>query len=260
VDLSVPARPSKPREDGITIVIDRGCGVRALEDALETAATHIDFVKFGWGTALITPNLSDKIRVLRNHRVGFFFGGTMLEAFLLQDRLDAFRDFIDRHGTDTVEVSDGTVEFKPGKKPALIERMTRDYRVISEVGKKDPLHALVPTDWTSQIQADLEAGAWKVICEARDSAQAGIFRQSGVLRIDLIEEIVRQVPAERLVFEAPPKAAQVWFIERFGPNVNLANIGLDDVIPLETLRLRLRSDTLLGSGYGRNTGSEWLLS
>lgn len=242
--LRLPARTDKPRDHGLTLVIDRGTGCSVLEDLLDSAAHLVDYVKFGWGTSYVVANLDKKVDLLRAHGVGFYFGGTLLEVFLLQNQFDAYRKFIDRYRPSLVEVSDGVVDFKPGMKQAVIAELARDYRVISEVGKKDPEQYMAPSSWVAQIQADRDAGAWKVVCEAREGGGSGIFRKTGELRYGLVDEIRRQISADDLVFEAPVKSAQTWFIQHFGANVNLGNIATTDVVPLETLRLGLRADTI----------------
>jgi phosphosulfolactate synthase len=256
--LDLPRRTLKPRENGLTVVIDRGSGTRVLEDALETASQMIDYIKLGWCTGYLTPNLKKKLNIIRAYDVGFFFGGTLLEAFLFQNKLDEYKQFVGSFGPNLIEVSNGIVNFKEGMKQTLIQELARDYRVISEVGKKNPDEQMSPASWVKQIKMDLDAGAWKVICEARESGRSGICRENGELRDELIDEIVSHIPLEKLIFETPTKSAQIWSIEHIGPNVNLANISLFDVIPLETLRCGLRADTFLSQGYHHYAPSKWL--
>ena len=254
--LQLPRRTAKPRETGLTYVIDGGCGVATLRDLMETAASVVDCVKFGWGTACVVDNVELKISILRDFGVSYYFGGSLLEIFLLQNRLDEFRKLVDEFQPSCVEVSDGVIDFKPGQKQALIRQLAKDMRVISEVGKKDPEHYLSPTIWVQSIEADLEAGSWKVVCEAREGGSSGIFRNNGELRFGLIDEIRNRIAWEKLIFEAPTKSSQLWFIKQFGVNVNLGNIGLHDVVPLETLRLGLRADTVMS--LGTIVPNEWL--
>lgn len=246
----LPHRPSKPRDTGITHVLDKGLSVRQVEDLLETAADSVDLVKFGWGTAAVSPTLSRKLEVYRTAGIPVYFGGTLFEAYYLRGKLDAYRQLLGEFGMTHVEVSDGTLEIPHDDKLEAIRSLARDFVVLSEVGSKDVDKIMPPYVWVQMIQAELEAGSWKVICEARESGTAGLFRPSGEIRSGLIEEIEHAVDRSRLVYEAPLKAQQVWFLRHSGPNVNLGNIAPDEVIPLETLRLGLRGDTLL-SFYGR---------
>lgn len=228
-----------------------------MDDLLDVAAPHIDGVKLGWGTAAVTRDLARKIAVLRAHGVGFHFGGTLLEAYLLRDELDAFRRLLDRYRPALVEVSDGVVRFRPGRKQRLIRDLARDHRVLAEVGRKNPAGRMNARAWIAAVQADLHAGAWKVVCEARENGRAGICTPAGRLREQLVEQMIRRVPPERLVFEAPAAPAQAWLVRRFGPDVNLANIHPFDVLALETLRRGLRADTL--TAWTRARSSEWLV-
>ena len=241
--LDVP-RSKKPRSSGLTVMMDRGYGTRMLEDLLDVAAPWIDYVKLGWGTGAVTDNLDKKIAILRSSGVGFLFGGTLLEAFLLRDGMVSFHAMLRKFKPDLVEISDGVVNMRPGQKQKLIKDLATDFRVISEVGRKDPSRRMSSKVWAKTAEQDLDAGAWKVVCEARENGRAGIFTVAGDLRQKLVEDIARHVPSDRLLFEAPTTPAQAWLIRRFGPDVNLANIGPFDVIPLETLRRGLRADTL----------------
>ncbi len=242
--LSTPGRPPKPRQTGITHVIDKGLSVRQLEDMLEVGAGLVDIVKFGWGTAYVSVNLRDKIAMLRDAGVTPVLGGTFWEVCLAQQKLDDWRRWVDDLGLTHVEVSDGTITMPHEMKLEHIRRLSRDFVVLSEVGSKDLEVVIAPYRWVELIESELRAGSWKVITEARESGTAGIFRGSGEVRMGLIDEIVHAIDPNRLLFEAPQKAQQVWFIEKFGPNVNLGNIAPDELIPLETLRLGLRADTL----------------
>src|SRR5947209_6669653 len=227
---------------GLTHVLDKGLGPRAWEDVLETCGLYIDIVKLGWGTAYVTPNLRRKLEVLGDKPV--VIGGTFFEVAYAKDKLDEYKRWLSDLGLTHVEVSDGTVEIPRDEKLELIADLARDFTVLSEVGSKDSDVNFAPYLWVQWIKEELEAGAWKVITEARESGTAGIFRPSGEMRTGLIDEIANEIDVSDLVFEAPAKSAQAWFIKRFGPTVNLGNIPPDEVIPLETLRLGLRSDTL----------------
>src|SRR5580765_3251071 len=230
------------RDGGLTHVIDKGLGPRAWEDILETSGDYIDIVKLGWGTAYVTPNLRRKLEVLAGKRV--VLGGTFFEVVFARDKLDGYKSWLAELGIDHVEISDGTIEIPRERKLELIADFARDFTVLSEVGSKDSAVEYSTEQWVQWLQEELDAGAWKVITEAREGGTAGIFDSSGGMRTDLIGEIALAVGPVNVVFEAPTKAAQVWFIKQFGPSVNLGNIPPDEVIPLETLRRGLRGDTL----------------
>jgi phosphosulfolactate synthase len=236
--LRVPASP----DSGLTHVIDKGLGPRAWEDILETAGDYISIVKLGWGTAAVTQNLDRKLEVLREKPV--VIGGTFFEVVYAQGQLDAYKSWLNGLGIRHVELSDGTIDIPRDRKLELIAEFARDFTVLSEVGSKDSSIEYSAEEWTRWLREELDAGAWKVITEAREGGTAGIFDSAGGMRTELIGEIAEAVGTESVVFEAPTKAAQVWFIKQFGPHVNLGNIPPDEVIPLETLRLGLRGDTL----------------
>ena len=240
--LDLPARPGEPRESGLTHVIDKGLGPRAWQDVLETSGDYISIVKLGWGTAAVTQNLRAKLDVLRGKPV--VIGGTFFEVVYAKGTVDEYKAWLRDLGLTHVEISDGTVEIPRERKLELIADFARDFTVLSEVGSKDSSVEYTAGEWTEWLREDLEAGAWKVITEAREGGTAGIFDSAGGMRTELIGEIAEAVGVENVVFEAPTKAAQAWFIKRFGPSVNLGNIPPDEVIPLETLRLGLRGDTL----------------
>jgi phosphosulfolactate synthase len=227
---------------GLTHVLDKGLGPRAWEDVLEVAGDHISIVKLGWGTAAVTGNLERKLDVLREKPV--VIGGTYFEVVYAKDRLDEYKQWLKRLGLQHVEISDGTVEIPRERKLELIADFARDFTVLSEVGSKDPDVVYAPYQWVEWIKEEKEAGAWKVITEAREGGTAGIFRPTGEMRTGLVDEISHSIDVDDLVWEAPTKASQAWFIKEFGPTVNLGNIPPDEVIPLETLRLGLRGDTL----------------
>jgi phosphosulfolactate synthase len=231
-----------PRHVGLTHVIDKGLGPRAWEDILEVAGEHISIVKLGWGTAYVTGNLERKLDVLRGRPV--VIGGTFFEVVYARDQLDGYKRWLTALGLTHVEISDGTVEIPRERKLELIAEFARDFTVLSEVGSKDSSVEYSVDEWTTWLNDELQAGAWKVITEAREGGTAGIFDSSGGMRTDLIEQIADVVGPANIVFEAPTKAAQSWFVKKFGPSVNLGNIPPEEVIPLETLRLGLRGDTL----------------
>ena len=232
----------EPRSGGLTHVLDKGLGPRAWEDVLETSGVYIDVVKLGWGTAYVTPNLRRKLEVLSGKPV--VIGGTFFEVVYVKDKVDEYKRWLADLGLTHVEISDGTVQIPREEKLELIADLARDFTVLSEVGSKDSEVNFAPYLWVQWIKEELEAGAWKVITEARESGTAGIFRPAGEMRTGLIDEIVNEVEVADLIFEAPTKASQAWFVKEFGPTVNLGNIPPDEVIPLETLRLGLRGDTL----------------
>ena len=227
---------------GLTHVIDKGLGPRAWEDVLEVAGDHISIVKLGWGTAYVTNNLERKLEVLRDKPV--VIGGTFFEVVYALGKLDEYKQWLIELGLTHVEISDGTIDIPRERKLELIADFARDFTVLSEVGSKDSSVEYSADEWTQWLQEELEAGAWKVITEAREGGTAGIFDSSGGMRTELISEIANVVGPANIVFEAPTKAAQAWFIKEFGASVNLGNIPPDEVIPLETLRLGLRGDTL----------------
>jgi phosphosulfolactate synthase len=230
------------RDGGITHVLDKGLGVRAWEDLLETSGDYIDIVKLGWGTAYVTRGLERKLEVLRDKPV--VIGGTFFEVVYARERLDEYKRWLADLGLTHVEISDGTVEIPRERKLELIEEFARDFTVLSEVGSKDSEVVYAPYEWVEWIKEEKDAGAWKVITEAREGGTAGIFRPSGEMRTGLVDEIAHSIDFHDLVWEAPTKASQAWFIKQFGPEVNLGNIPPEEVIPLETLRLGLRGDTL----------------
>ena len=238
----MPAFDLPPRNGGLTHVLDKGLGPRAWEDVLETSGDYIDVVKLGWGTAYVTPNLKRKLEVLSGKRV--VIGGTFFEAIWARGKVDEYKDWLRELGLTHVEISDGAVEMPREEKLELIADLARDFTVLSEVGSKDSEVVFAPYEWVAWIKEELDAGAWKVITEAREGGTAGIFRPTGEMRTGLIDEIVHDIQPADLIFEAPTKAAQAWFVRQFGPEVNLGNIPTDEVIPLETLRRGLRADTL----------------
>ncbi|MBV8562340.1 MAG: phosphosulfolactate synthase [Actinobacteria bacterium] len=230
------------RDGGLTHVLDKGLGPRGWEDVLEMSGEHIDIVKLGWGTAYVTQSLRRKLDVLKDKRV--VIGGTFFEVVYAKDKLDDYKRWLTSLGIDHVEISDGTIDVPRERKLELIRDFARDFTVLSEVGSKDSEVVFAPYEWVEWIKEELDAGAWKVITESREGGTAGIFRPSGEMRTGLVDEIAHSIDFHDLVWEAPTKASQAWFIKHFGPSVNLGNIPPEEVIPLETLRLGLRGDTL----------------
>ena len=242
--LGLPHRPKKPRERGLTHVIDKGMTLRDVEAVLESAGEYIDLVKLGWGTSYVTADLGAKVRLYQEAGMPVMPGGTLLEAAIARGRVDDFRRFSEKYGFTHVEVSDGTIDMERDSKLELISSLSADFVVLSEVGSKDAQCVFAPYQWVLWIKEELAAGAWKAITEAREGGTAGIFRGTGEVRSGLIDEIVHEIPLGDLLFEAPQKEQQAWFIRHLGPDVNLGNIPPEEVIPLETLRLGLRSDTM----------------
>src|SRR6266540_7436755 len=241
------------RDGGLTHVLDKGLGLRAWADVLETAGEYIDIVKLGWGTAWVTGNLEEKLDVLRDKPV--VIGGTFFEVVFARDKLDEYKRWLTKHDLTHVEISDGTVEIPRDRKLELIADFARDFTVLSEVGSKDAEVVFAPYEWVQWIKEELDAGAWKVITESREGGTAGIFRPSGEMRTGLIAEIAHEIAVRDLIFEAPTRVSQAWFINHFGPSVNLGNIPPEEVIPLETLRLGLRGDTLKEVLLGDRAGA-----
>jgi phosphosulfolactate synthase len=242
---NLPERTNKPRQLGFTMAMDKGLSVRQAEDFMSVAADHVDIVKLGWATSYVTPRLTDKIRVYTEAGVPCYFGGTLFEAFIIRDQFDDYRRLIDKFGVKYAEVSDGSIDLDHDKKCAYIEQLTKQVTVLSEVGSKDADKIIPPYKWIELMQKELEAGAWKVIGEAREGGNVGLFRGTGEVRSGLVQEILTKIPFEKIIWEAPQKAQQVWFIKLLGANVNLGNIAPEEVIPLETIRLGLRGDTFL---------------
>lgn len=247
--LELPVRSGKPREVGVTHVIDRGLSIAEIDGLVEVAGASVDIVKLGWGTALATGNLERKLARYREHRIPVVLGGTLTELAIAQNRLERLVAWVKDLGLRHFEISDGTIALEHERKLALIERLAGDFTVLSEVGSKDDTGAITPPyRWVEQMRGELDAGAWKVIAEGREAGTAGIFRPTGEVREGLIGEIVHEIDPRRIMFDAPRKDQQVWFVRRFGVEVNLSNIPPAEVLALETLRLGLRSDTL---GIGR---------
>jgi phosphosulfolactate synthase len=245
--LELPVRASKPRTKGHTMMVDGGLPTSYFEDLVQSGAEFLDFVKFGWGTALVTKDLQRKIDVLDEARVDYYFGGTLFEKFVLQDRFDDFRDLCQSYALRFVEVSNGTISLSGMEKVGYIRKLADDFQVISEVGFKDAERSerLAPGRWIESVHDDLDAGAFLVTLEARESGRSGICRPNGELRFGLIEEILASdVPVDRLLFEAPSTELQCYFVKRVGSDVNLGNIPATAILGLETIRLGLRSDTL----------------
>ena len=241
--LALPERTAKPRSRGITHVIDRGLPIATLESLLDLAGAHIDFVKFGWGTAYVSRHIRAKVVACRDAKVQTCIGGTLLELACVQGKMREFVRWADSIGFDAVEVSEGTVELGSGIKAGLIEAMARDFVVLAETGSKDVDAPVRPSAWAAQMEADLAAGAAFVLAEGRESGTVGLYHPDGRVREPLVSALVARVPADRIIFEAPSPAQQKWFVRHLGIDVNLGNVATDEVIALETLRRGLRADT-----------------
>jgi len=240
----LPERPGKPRTEGLTHVMDKGMNLREIEGMFDVGGEFVDIVKFGWGTSYVTNNLEKKIALYRSFDTPVVCGGTLFEAAYAKGKTDEFKRWLVENRFAHVEISDGTLEIPRERKLELIEEFAADFTVLSEVGSKDAEVNYAPYLWVEWIKEELDAGSWKVITEAREGGTAGIFRPTGEMRTGLVDEIVHEIDFHDLIFEAPTKAGQAWFVKQFGPEVNLGNIPPDEVIALETLRLGLRGDTL----------------
>ncbi|MDB5258145.1 MAG: phosphosulfolactate synthase [Chitinophagaceae bacterium] len=239
----IPSRTLKPRQDGFTMVMDKGLSIREVEDLLDVASDYIDIVKLGWATSYVTPKLKEKLAVYKAAGIPTYFGGTLFEAFIVRNQFEEYRKILDKFDMPFAEVSDGSVDMNHDQKCEYIRTLAKQVTVLSEVGSKDVEKIIPPYKWIQLMQSELDAGAWKVIGEAREGGNVGLFRSSGEVRSGLVEEILTQIPSEKIIWEAPQRDQQVWFIKLLGSNVNLGNIAPHEVIPVETLRLGIRSDT-----------------
>ncbi len=239
----IPERPSKPRQSGITMVMDKGLSVREIEDLISVAGNYIDIVKLGWATSYVIQNLQEKLDVYKAAGIPTYFGGTLFEAFLVRNDVDSYQRILDKYDMKYAEISDGSLDLDHEEKCKLIERFSKQVTVLSEVGSKDAEKIIAPYQWIQLMQDELAAGAWKVIGEAREGGNVGLFRSTGEVRSGLVQEILTKIPADKIIWEAPQKAQQVYFIKLIGANVNLGNIAPNELVPLETIRLGLRGDT-----------------
>ena len=239
----LPDRTVKPREKGMTMVMDKGLSLRETEDFLSMTSQYVDIVKFGFGTSIVTPNLKEKLDLYKQAGIPTYFGGTLFEAFVVRNKFEDYMRLLDKYDITHAEVSDGSIEITEEEKCGYISTLAKNYVVLSEVGSKDAEKIIPPYKWIAMMKAELDSGAWKVIAEARESGTVGIFRNSGEVRSGLVEEILTQIPQEKILWEAPQKSQQLWFIKLYGSNVSLGNIAPNEVIPLETLRIGLRGDT-----------------
>lgn len=239
----IPDRPAKPRKNGLTMVMDKGLGIKQAEQFIDASSEYVDIVKLGFGTSILTKNLETKIKLYKEAGFRVYLGGTLFEAFLIRDMVDEYIKFATKLKLDHAEVSDGCITIDHDEKCELIRKLSKHFTVLSEVGSKEEGIIIHPNLWTSMMLKELEAGSWKVIAEARESGTVGIYRRNGQAHALLINKIIAKVKPENILWEAPQKNQQIYFIKLFGENVNLGNIAHDDAIPLETLRLGLRGDT-----------------
>ena len=239
----IPERTIKPRMSGITMVMDKGLSTEEARNLMSVGHPHIDVVKLGFGTAFVTPNLKEKLAVYREYDMPVYFGGTLFEAFLIRNQFEDYIAVCKEFGVSYMEVSDGSITIPHAEKCGYIEKLSKHGVVLSEVGSKDAAHIIPPYKWIELMSAELSAGAAYVIAEAREAGNVGIYRGSGEVREGLVQEILTQIPAEKILWEAPQKAQQLYFLELIGCNVNLGNIAPSEIIALEAMRIGLRGDT-----------------
>ncbi len=239
----IPDRVKKPRSSGITMIMDKGLSVNEAQNFLSVAHPHVDIIKLGFGTSFVTPNLKEKLDIYQTFDIPIYFGGTLFEAFLIRNQFDDYLNVCKQYGITYMEVSDGSITIPHSEKCGYIEKLTKYGTVLSEVGSKDAAHIIPPYKWIELMKAELSAGSTYVIAEAREAGNVGIYRGTGEVREGLVQEILTQIPGEKIIWEAPQKSQQLYFIELLGCNVNLGNIAPSEVIPLEAMRIGLRGDT-----------------
>jgi phosphosulfolactate synthase len=239
----IPDRVAKPRTNGLTMVMDKGLSLEESKNLISAAGPHIDIIKLGFGTAFVTPNLREKIDLYQSSDIPVYFGGTLFEAFLIRNQFKDYIQLCSDFNISYMEVSDGSITIPHTEKCGYIEKLTKYGTVLSEVGSKDAAHIIPPYKWIQQMTAELSAGSTYVIAEAREAGNVGIYRGTGEVREGLVQEILTQIPGERILWEAPQKAQQLYFLELVGCNANLGNIAPTEVIPLEAMRIGLRGDT-----------------
>ena len=240
---NIPNRSRKPRQKGLTMMMDKGLSIRQAEDFIEASGELTDLVKLGFGTSYVTKKLKTKIKVYQEADIKVYLGGTLFEAFLIRNKVEEYKRLMDELGLGTVEISDGSVTIPHGKKCKLIRDFAKNFTVLSEVGSKEEGIFISPAKWINMMSREIAAGSWKVIAEARESGTVGIYRPNGTVHTVLINKILSKVKKDDILWEAPQKTQQVWFIKLLGANVNLGNIAHNELIPLECLRLGLRGDT-----------------
>ena len=239
----LPERPAKTRNKGITMVMDKGLSFREAEDVISASGEYIDFIKLGFGTSIVMKNVEKKIQLYKEANIKVYLGGTLFEAYFIRNQYDDYLRLMDKFKLDSVEVSDGSVLMDHEVKCEYINKLSKKYTVLSEVGSKEAGIIIAPNKWINMMTNELKAGSSFVIAEARESGTVGIYRPSGVPHVSLVNKIVNKVPMDKILWESPLKSQQVWFIKELGANVNLGNIATNEIISLETLRLGLRGDT-----------------
>jgi phosphosulfolactate synthase len=239
----IPVRTQQPRISGLTMVMDKGLSINEVHNFMSVGGPHVDIVKLGFGTSFVTPNLRQKIEAYQSYNVPIYFGGTLFEAFLIRNQFDDYISVCKDYGIHYMEVSDGSISIPHAEKCGYIEKLTKHGTVLSEVGSKDAAHIIPPYKWIELMRAELEAGSSYVIAEAREAGNVGIYRGSGEVREGLVQEILTQIPEEKIIWEAPQKAQQLYFLELIGCNVNLGNIAPHEILALEAMRIGLRGDT-----------------
>jgi len=239
----LPLRTDRPRENGLTMVMDKGLSLKQAEDFLTVSQNYIDIIKLGFGTSILTTDIVNKIKLYKENGNLVYAGGTLFEAFAIRNQIDDYKRYLNKIGLQMVEISDGSMTIEHDLKCEIISDFSKDFKVISEVGSKDNSVHINETSWIKWMKNELSAGSWKVIAESRESGNTGVFNQNGSIKNELIEKITSQIDNNKILWEAPNKDQQVWFINMFGANVNLGNINTNEVIPLECLRLGLRGDT-----------------
>ncbi len=239
----IPQRPERPRQEGLTMVMDKGLSLRQAEDLISASGNYVDLVKLGFGTSAFCPHLKEKIKLYHDAGMKVYLGGTLFEAFVVRNKIDAYKKYVTDLNLTTIEVSDGSISIPHDIKCGWIADLAKDFTVLSEVGSKEEGILISPSKWIKMMQTELQAGSWKVIAEARESGTVGIYRPNGQAHVMLINRILQKVKMENIIWEAPKKAQQVYFIQHMGANVNLGNIAENEVIPLECLRRGLRGDT-----------------
>ncbi|MFZ6022928.1 MAG: phosphosulfolactate synthase [Bacteroidota bacterium] len=239
----IPARTQQPRTSGLTMVMDKGLSINEVHNFMSVGGPHVDIVKLGFGTSFVTPNLRQKIEAYQSYNIPIYFGGTLFEAFLIRNQFDDYISVCKDYGIHYMEVSDGSISIPHAEKCGYIEKLTKHGTILSEVGSKDAAHIIPPYKWIELMRAELEAGSSYVIAEAREAGNVGIYRGSGEVREGLVQEILTQIPEEKIIWEAPQKAQQLYFLELIGCNVNLGNIAPQEILALEAMRIGLRGDT-----------------
>ena len=240
---NIPKRSSQPRSEGLTMVMDKGLSLNEAENMVALKSEIADIVKLGFGTSLLTRFIKEKINLYKQSGMMVYTGGTLFEAFIIRNQFDDFCKLMDQLDLEMVEVSDGSISIEHDQKCELIQKLSKNYKVISEIGSKDKSITLQDSDWVKFMRKEIEAGSWKVIAEAREGGNVGIFEKNGDVKTHLVKQISKEIELSQILWEAPQKEQQVWFINNFGANVNLGNISPNDIISLECLRLGLRGDT-----------------